>query len=59
MSKKKDLLLNGIKKIVLMFNISLLKTRVMVENNQYILSNYGIPEMFGINEIGLNPPQET
>ncbi len=51
--------MNGIKKIVLMFNISLLKIRVMVENNQYILSNYGIPEMFGINEIGLNPPQET
>lgn len=59
MSKKKDLLLNGIKKIVLMFNISLLKIRDMVENNQYILSNYGISEMFGINEIGLNPPQET
>lgn len=51
--------MNGIKKIVLMFNISLLKISDMVENNQYILSNYGISEMFGINEIGLNPPQET
>ncbi len=41
-----------------MFNISLLKIRVIVENNQYILSNYGIQRCLN-NEIGLNPPQET